>query len=71
MTKAKAEKGRYIATVGINYPLSSSGIEMRVEEGDTVEDMMPTSLKHELEAGNVIDTHVKPEEKTDEEGSDG
>lgn len=52
MTKGKPAE-EYVALTGLNYPSALDGKERRVEIGDTFSDMLPTSLKHELAAGNV------------------
>lgn len=68
MTTAKKNESKYIAVVGLNYPSTKDGKPRRVEPGDTVIDMPPTSLKNEVRAGNIIvegdvpDTDEKDEE---------
>lgn len=53
MTPKTKDDTQYVATTGLNYPSAQTGKEVRVEAGELVLDMAPTSLKHELEAGNV------------------
>lgn len=43
----------YRALAGLNYVSTKTGKEKRVEQGGLVADMSPTSVKHELKAGNL------------------
>lgn len=60
---------QYVATTGLNYPSIRTGREMRVEAGETVLEMAPTSLKYELAAGNVKPAGSN-EEDEQKEGSE-
>lgn len=70
MSKKSNERTKYIALVGLNYPSIDDGKERRVEEGDIFDDMRPTSVKHEVAAGNVKPLDDISVNETDPEGSE-
>ena len=65
------EVQEYVATAGLNYPSMKDGKERRVEIGELVLDMAPTSLKEELRAGNVKPVGSDEEDATQDDQKEG
>jgi hypothetical protein len=48
----------YIAMTGMDYVSMVDGSHVRVEKGEEVHDLSPTSLSNELDAGNIQSVEV-------------
>lgn len=80
--KEETLREQYVAICGLNYPSVDDGKERRREPGEVFDDMPPTSIRHEHEAGNIktlaeveaeaaeAEEEVKPEQEEVEGGED-